>query len=100
MPQFTIYALDGPGATPLRAEHGEAHRTRLRTSNQPPVQVVIAGPLLGEDDNPIGSLIVVEAETISDVEAFVAADPYKINGVYGDIDIKPIRWTVGTPPQA
>ncbi len=100
MPQFTVYALDKPGAAPLRAEHGEAHRGRLRAHNAPPLQVVVAGPLLDEDDKPIGSLVIIEADTIEAVRAFVEADPYQINGVYGDVDIKPIRWTIGTPPQA
>ena len=99
MPQFTVYALDISDSASLRAEHGEAHRDRLRASNQAPVQVVIAGPLLGASDSPVGSLIVVEAETIEEVEAFVAADPYSKAGVYGSVDIKPIRWTIGTPPK-
>lgn len=100
MPQFTVYALDNPGSAPKRAEHGDAHRQRLRDSTTPPVQVVIAGPLLGPDDKPVGSLVLVEAETIAAVEAFVAADPYSINGVYGSVDIKPIRWTIGDAPKA
>lgn len=100
MPQFTIYALDKPGSAPLRAENGEAHRARLRASTEPPVRVIIAGPLLSADDTPIGSLVLVEAETIEAVEAFVAADPYSVAGVYGSVDIKPIRWTIGTPPGA
>lgn len=100
MPQFTIYALDAPDSAPKRAEHGEAHRDRLRASSGPPVEVIIAGPLLGADDKPVGSLIVVEAESVEAVEAFVATDPYSHAGVYRSVDIKPIRWTIGTPPGA
>jgi uncharacterized protein YciI len=94
---FAVYALDKPDAGLLRAELGDAHRARLRGHDHP-VEVVIAGPLLDEAGNPIGSLIVIEAASIGDVRAFMDADPYILNGVYESADIKPVKWTIGTPP--
>jgi uncharacterized protein YciI len=95
--QFSIYALDKPDAAPRRAEHRDAHRNRLRSAERP-VKVILAGPLLSADDKPIGSLVIVEAEKEADVRAFVEADPYVKNGVYESADIRPITWTIGTPP--
>lgn len=95
--QYAVYALDKPDAGPLRAQHRDAHRARLRDHDHP-VEVVIAGPLLDDAENPIGSLFVIEAASIGDVRAFMDADPYILNGIYQSADIKPVKWTIGTPP--
>ena len=95
--QFSIYALDKPDSSQLRAQHRDAHRTRLDNHDHP-VKVVLAGPLFDADEKPVGSLIIVDAEKEEDVRAFVQADPYIRHGVYQSADIKPVKWTIGTPP--
>lgn len=94
MPLFTIYALDVSNSGPLRAEHGEAHRERLKKAVDP-VRVVVAGPLRSDDGAPVGSMLVVEAETIASVRDFVEVDPYSINGIYETVDIRPFAVTIG-----
>ena len=94
MPLFTIYALDVPNSGPGRAEHGTAHRERLKQAVEP-VRVVVAGPLRDDDDKPIGSLLVVEAASIDLVRDFVKADPYAANGIYDTVDIRPFAVTIG-----
>jgi uncharacterized protein YciI len=94
--QFSVYALDKADAGPRRAEHRDAHRARLRAPDHP-VKVVMAGPLLGPGDAPIGSLLIVEAADEITVRAFVAADPYVKNDVYQSADIRPVAWTIGSP---
>ncbi|MHA1559736.1 MAG: YciI family protein [Alphaproteobacteria bacterium] len=95
MPLFTIYALDVPDSGPLRAAHGEQHRDRLRNAAGP-VRVVVAGPLRNDDDAPIGSLLIVEAEAADIVREFVEADPYRINAIYDTVDIRPFAVSIGT----
>jgi len=95
MSLFTIYALDVRGSGPLRAEHGERHRDRLRKAVDQ-IQVIIAGPLRSDDGAPIGSLLIVEAASADIVRAFVEADPYRINGVYDTVDIRPFAVSIGT----
>ena len=95
MPLFSIYALDVPNSAPLRAEHGERHRNRLKEAADP-VRVVVAGPLRNEEEKPVGSLLVVEAATIDLVHDFVAADPYSINGIYDTVDVRPFAVTIGS----
>ena len=94
MPLFTIYALDVPDSGPLRAVHGEQHRLRLRNATGP-VRVVVAGPLRNDDGTPIGSLLIVEAETADIVREFVEADPYRINAIYDTVDIRPFDVSIG-----
>jgi uncharacterized protein YciI len=94
MPLFTIYAIDVPDSGPLRAAHGEEHRDRLRNAADP-VRVVIAGPLRNDDDEPVGSLLIVEADSADIVCHFVEADPYRINSIYDTVDIRPFAVSIG-----
>lgn len=92
--QFVITAFDKPRSGELRALHRDAHRARLREATAPPVKVVKAGPMLGHADEPIGSLILVEADSYTDVERFVAGDPFVVEGVFEKVDIKQFKWTI------
>ena len=94
--QFVIYALDKPDGGAARAENRDAHRARLHDHDHP-IKIISAGPLLNGDD-PVGSVFIIEAETIDEVRAFIAADPYVTNGVYESFDVRPVKWTIGTAP--
>jgi len=48
-------------------------------------RVVLAGPLTDKT----GSLIVIEAESLADAEAFAREDPYTVNGVSERVEIHP-----------
>jgi uncharacterized protein YciI len=63
-----------------------------------PVRVVIAGPLLGDDEAMLGTLLIVEADRAADVTAYWNGDPYMINGLFERVDIRPFAWGLGTPP--
>jgi hypothetical protein len=94
MSLYAVWATDREGALPDRQRVREAHRARLRAPAPHPVHVVLAGPLLDADGASMaGTLLVVEAESVEAVRAFVAADPYALAGVYAGIDIRP--WHCG-----
>lgn len=95
--QFAITAWDAEHTHELRAKHRDEHRERLRASTGAPVKVLTAGPLLNHADEPIGSLIIVEADSHTDVERFVAADPFVINRIYARTEIFGFKWTLGAP---
>ncbi|MCH8683846.1 YciI family protein [Pedomonas mirosovicensis] len=84
MPHFLIQGWDKPNSQDLRAATRPEH---LRHVNSGQVKVVIAGPMLTDDGQPIGSMLVVEAESRAEVEAFANADPYAKAGLFGRIDI-------------
>jgi len=44
-----------------------------------------------------GSLLVVEADTIKEVRALAADDPYTKAGLFSNTDVRPWNWTVGNP---
>src|SRR3546814_18258922 len=84
---YIIYALDRPDAGDLRIKTRAAHREYLHRPDLP-VRLVLAGPLLADDAvTIIGSVIVVAADSRSQVEAFSAADPYRHAGLVGSVRI-------------
>jgi uncharacterized protein YciI len=85
---FAIQALDKPGHTQLRAEVRPVHLDYLK-SHLPRLQAV--GPLLDDEGaNAIGSLLVIEAESRAEAEAFAANDPYAKAGLFQSVTVT--RW--------
>ena len=93
---YCVQAFDHPGRLADRQRLREAHRARLRAHDHP-VAVRIGGPLLDEEGEMIGSMLVVEAETRGAVEAFLAGDPYVAAGLYAEMRITRFNWGLGLP---
>jgi uncharacterized protein len=94
---FVIYMLDRPDALDTRLGTRAAHRDYLRRADSP-VRLKVAGPLLGPDAKTmVGSLIVVDADSLATVEAFSANDPYRKAGLIDSVSITPWNWTTGNP---
>lgn len=87
-----VHCLDHRDALERRLEHYDAHKAYLASG---PVKTVISGPLLAEDGTTmIGSLFVFEADSIADVEAFNAADPFNQAGVWAQVSIRQLSLRV------
>jgi len=82
--KFVILGTDGPEGAAKRTLYRQAHLQRLEQWAQQG-KVILAGPLT---DKP-GSLIVVEAESLEEVQTFSQGDPYMINGVFQEITVHP-----------
>ena len=87
---FVIEGLDGAGRDDARAAHRAAHVAYLRAAGE---RFVIGGPFLDQNGVSIGSMVVIEAESQADAEAFAAADPFVLNGVYETVTVR--RWSFG-----
>jgi uncharacterized protein YciI len=92
MPLFTLMCFDKPNALDLRMATREAHLAYVRENL---AMVKLAGPMLDADDGMAGSLFVVEAADRAAVEAFNAADPYQKAGVFGQVEIRGFRASIG-----
>lgn len=93
---YAVWASDAPGTDAERARVREAHRARLRAPAPHAVQVLQAGATLDADaDRMNGTLLVVQAEDIAAVRAFVEGDPYVAAGVYASVEIRPWRCGLG-----
>lgn len=89
---FVITAFDKPGALARRVEVRPAHLEYLE-SKAP--QIRVGGPLLDRDDQPMGSLLIIEAADRAAAEAFAAGDPYGKEGVFEKVQIRPWRAALG-----
>jgi uncharacterized protein len=93
---YVVWASDAPGMGDERERVREAHRARLRSPAPYAVLVLEAGATLdAESDGMNGTLLVVQAEDIAAVRAFVEGDPYVAAGVYASVEIRPWRCGLG-----
>jgi uncharacterized protein len=92
---YAIIARDAPDSTALRPAVRPRHLEYL----QPLVEqgrVVFAGPhpaIDSPEPGPAGysgSLIIAEFESLETAKAWSAQDPYVIEGVFGEVEIKPV----------
>jgi uncharacterized protein YciI len=95
---FAVWARDRPGMLEARLRVRETHRARL-LQGAPGLRVLLGGPIEGEDGAMGGSLLVIEADDIDRVRAFVAGDPYVQAEVYdmASLQIRPWHWGIGRP---
>lgn len=90
--KVAVHCLDHKDALRLRLDNYEAHKAYLAAGR---IRTVISGPLLAPDgETMIGSLFVFEADTLAEVVAFNAADPFARAGVWADVKIHPFNLRV------
>ncbi len=79
--------LDKPHSQSLRDEHRPGHRAYLASAAD---KIVQAGPLLAEDGSMVGSMIILEAGSLREVEAFHEGDPFTSVGLFETVKL--VRW--------
>lgn len=87
--QFILIAHDKAGALPLRMATRPAHLAYWE--QQIGAKLVFGGPLLGEDGNSRGSVLVVEAADEEEARRLFDADPYIAVGLFADVAISKFR---------
>jgi len=85
---YVIHCLDNPGSSAdIRRTHFEAHKAYIAAAS---VKVVISGPLVASNnETPIGSFFLVEAESLSQIETLNRNDPFYKAGLWAQIAIHP-----------
>ena len=84
---YVIHCLDHAGHVQKRLDHYDAHKAYL---SNPPVKIVISGPLLDDDEETmIGSMFLVEADSLDEVQAFHTNDPFYAAGIWEKVSIRP-----------
>lgn len=93
MAQFLLNARDRPGALELRLAHRPDHLSWARSHAD---RILMAGPVFADDGETFaGSTFVVEFETLDDVKAWAAEDPYAKAGLFEHVEIRPFKWLLG-----
>ena len=90
---FVITCLDKPGSLALRTANRPAHLDYLRAAG---AALKLAGPMLDEDGQPIGSVLVVEAADAAGAQAFADEDPYAKAGLFERVTSRPFKPGLGT----
>lgn len=85
---FAISNLDRPDSAALRAATRPAHLAYLDRFTS---RILSGGALLNEEGQPVGSLIVIEAEDQAAAERIAAEDPYVQAGLFQSVVVRPYR---------
>lgn len=96
---YVIFATDKPGMLAVREHVRPSHRAYLRNAAAGhSVAVRLGGPTLdAQADTMNGTLLVIEAGHIDDVQRFVSDDPYMHAGIFERVEIRPWDWSLGNP---
>jgi uncharacterized protein len=84
MPYFAIHCIDKPDSQALRAETRPAHLAHVESVMD---RVVVAGPLLDMDGQPMGSLLILDFADRKEAIEFAAADPYAQAGLFASVAV-------------
>lgn len=93
MPLFAFHCVDKPNSLDIRVATREAHLAYLGGFKD---ELRLAGPMLGVDDAPVGSILFVELESRAAAEAFAANDPYAQAGLFQTVEITGFRASIGS----
>ena len=90
---FVVSAFDRPGALELRLQTRPAHIDYLKTRI---AQIRAGGAFLNADEEPVGSMLIIEADDQAAAEAFAANDPFSKQGVFERVEVRPWRPALGS----
>lgn len=92
MPLFVLVGRDVEGGVELRKATRAAHLAWIESLRP---RVKLAGPMFADDGaTPIGSVMIIEAESLAAANADYARDPYATAGLWASADISPFNWVV------
>jgi uncharacterized protein YciI len=91
---FIVSGRDKPNGLGARLEHRSAHRAHYNALGE---NLILAGPYLDAAGEPIGSMIVMRAESQEAAEAFALADPYYTERVFAELSISRWDWFMKRP---
>jgi uncharacterized protein len=87
MPWFLWIGHDGPRGRELRPVHRPAHLAGLE-GLAAAGRIRHAGPLLGDDGGPVGSVVLFEAENLAEAREIAARDPYVTEGIFARYEVR------------
>jgi uncharacterized protein YciI len=83
--------------------NGLEHRLSVRPRHRAHYEslegdLLLSGPYLDAAGEPIGSMIVIRRESQAAADAFVAADPFVTERVFGSFSVSRWDWFMRRPP--
>ncbi len=94
---FALICTDKPGHLQTRLDARPDHVAFLQGLGD---ALKAAGPFLGDDGRPTGSLVIISAEDKAAAAAIAGQDPYAKVGLFSSVEIKPWNWVFKNPETA
>ena len=88
MRQFILVCRDKPESFVLRADFRGEHLDYIKNTGD---RVLLAGPMLDDQERSIGSVLIIEAEDLSAAQKFAGNDPYAKAGLFSETEIHPYK---------
>lgn len=85
---FAVICTDKPESLDLRMATRPTHLEYLASQAG---LIMHGGPTLDAEGRPRGSLLLIDVKDHAAAEAFAAADPYALAGLFQDSEIHPYR---------
>ncbi len=90
---FIATCVDKPQSLDTRLANRPAHLAYLAGLGS---KVKIGGAILADDlKTPVGSVLIFEGDSETDIRAILAEDPYARAGLFESVTVKPWRQAVG-----
>lgn len=93
---FTLICKDKPDHVDIRLANRPAHVDYLMALDKAG-KLKFAGPFVGENGKPTGSLVAVEAEDRAGAAEIAAGDPYAKAGLFESVEISAWNWVFKAP---
>jgi uncharacterized protein YciI len=82
----SLFAHDKPGALEIRKANRDAHLAYIKETGV----VAQAGPLLDDDEQMCGSLVILDVADMDAANAWAANDPYAKAGLFASVQL--VQW--------
>lgn len=89
--RYALMTKDKAGALQTRLDNRDAHLAYIAETGV----VEMAGPVLDDDGQMCGSLIVLEVEDLSAAQAWADNDPYAKAGLFSDVTLRAWKKVIG-----
>jgi uncharacterized protein len=93
---FALWCTDKVGHLQVRMDTRPAHVEWLNGLDAAGL-LKQAGPTLGADGKPMGSLVLIVADDLEAATKLAAEDPYAKAGLFSSVEIRPFNWVFKNP---
>ena len=88
---YVLICTDKPGHLEVRKANREAHLAYVAETGV----VALGGPFLSDAGDMAGSLVVLDLPDRAAAEAWAAADPYAVAGLFERVEIRAWKKVIG-----
>ncbi len=89
--RFALMTQDKPGAVQTRMDNRDAHLAYIADTGV----VEMAGPMLDDDGQMCGSLIVLDVDDMAAARAWADNDPYAKAGLFESVTLRAWKKVIG-----